>query len=806
MTEDQTYTCRNPHRLALVLNVTDGSINAIDFLEVIENADPTKSPDTLEVHFVHPINPAGDWSRMVLIEGGIRFAAPKVVSAIAVGNILTVKITGDTDASTYTLRLVRSRLSKEPPVGIDAVLSAVEFSFRVLCPSDFDCKVDPDCEDDNPTSIHIDYLSKDYNSFRRLMLDRIAALIPSGIDQNPADPTVTIVEVLAYAADQLSYYQDAVATETYLGTARLRTSLARHSRLVDYRIDDGQNARVWMCLEVSASFTLKQDEVSFVSKHDAEILLDAKGLETAFADGNLVFEPLHNADLKEGYNEIDFHAWGDRDCCIEAGATSAVLVNLMGRLDDLSEGQLLLIEQTSDPKTGVEADADPALRHVVRLVEVVHTDDPLIIDPMTSAPLKLALIRWSLEDALPFSLPLSGPEGPAAKARANIVLADHGMSVSEAKVTDIDSDGRLRLKFGPISRQARYRTRNGVVIRDDDNLPVRFDPTASATSAMPLTPVDIWPCIKLISDRPWIAQPDLLKSDDESYEFVVETENNGVERLRFGDGIFGKEAPEGPSAIYRIGNGSKGNLGAGGITHVAGTRLPVRKVWNPISATGGRDPEPTEAIRKNAPEAFKVSHRAVTLADYEQVSLGHPEVQRTKAERVWTGSWYATRLLVDRKRGLPIDDEFKDDLLNYLESFRLANVDLEIASPVFAPLDIAMTVCVEQTYFRHAVKARLIEAFSNQKGGFFDPDKWTFGQSISLSAVVEKAMSVTGVHWVDLGPSSLPPNRFQRLWYPSSEGLTNGVLKTDPVEVFRLDSDPNFPENGKIEFFMEGGL
>ena len=57
---------------------------------------------------------------------------------------------------------------------------------------------------------------------------------------------MTLVELLAYSADQLSYYQDAVATEAYLGTARRRASVRRHARLVDYAMHDGANARAWV--------------------------------------------------------------------------------------------------------------------------------------------------------------------------------------------------------------------------------------------------------------------------------------------------------------------------------------------------------------------------------------------------------------------------------------------------------------------------------------------------------------------------------------------------------------------------------
>ena len=40
-------------------------------------------------------------------------------------------------------------------------------------------------------------------------------------------------------------------------------------------------------------------------------------------------------------------------------------------------------------------------------------------------------------------------------------------------------------------------------------------------------------------------------------------------------------------------------------------------MWNPFDVTDGRDPEPAESVRRNAPEAYRARQlRAVTLADY----------------------------------------------------------------------------------------------------------------------------------------------------------------------------------------------
>ena len=92
----------------------------------------------------------------------------------------------------------------------------------------------------------IDYLAKDFASFRQLMLDQISLLVPDWQERHPADLGDVLVEILAYAADYLSYYQDGVATEAYLGTARLRRSVRRHARLLDYDLHNGCNARTWV--------------------------------------------------------------------------------------------------------------------------------------------------------------------------------------------------------------------------------------------------------------------------------------------------------------------------------------------------------------------------------------------------------------------------------------------------------------------------------------------------------------------------------------------------------------------------------
>ena len=103
----------------------------------------------------------------------------------------------------------------------------------------------------------------------------------------------------------------------------------------------------------------------------------------------------------------------------------------------------------------------------------------------------------------------------------------------------------------------------------------------------------------------------------------------------------------------------------------------------------------------------------------------------------------------------------------------------------------------------------MLETFSNRdlpdgRRGFFHPDNFTFGQPVYLSQIVAAVMQVSGVRWVDIDRSQ--GSRFQR-WGQAAHGeLKNGQIDIGRLEIARLDNDPNAPENGKIDFIMEGGL
>ena len=799
------YFCKNQERrLKVSLNSV---INGIDYLEV-------DSPDqkTLKIHFLHPLTgetgglPVGVGivpleRTNIFIEGGVRIKNIEVNTLSVSANVMTITVDKTGDFSTYRFRVVRSQTDLESPVGFDPQLAQVDFSFKANCPSDFDCKADDACLEERIPDPRINYLAKDYASFRRLALDRLSLLMPDWQERSVADLQIALIELMAYTGDYLSYYQDAVATEAYLFKARKRVSTRRHARLLDYHVHNGCNSRSWVFIEVAPGGTadtaiLKKSTVLFTKgPNDLVTVTDANINKVLLEPEVQVFETKHDEILLSVHNEISFYTWDDHACCLPRGATQATLYREDMQSLLLKEGQVLVFEEIKSPTTGKEADANPVNRHAVRLTKVETKEDIL-------NSIMVVEIEWHEADALPFPLRISAKIDGAlvnniSVARGNIVLSDHGMTIEvEALIPSTASEtGNYRplLPNKDVTASIPYQ--------HDDYL------SEAATFMLVQDPHKAISEIILMEEESiWKTQRDLLASDRFAQDFVAEIESDQTVQLRFGDDILGKKPGEGfqPSAVYRVGTGVSGNIGAEAIARIHWNTGGILTVRNPLQAKGGQRAETIEEVKQFAPEAFKTQERAVTEADYVAKTELHPQVQKALATFRWTGSWHTVFVTIDRKDGLPLDNRFKKEIIDHLEKYRMAGYDLEIRPPRFVALEIEMNVCVKKGYFKNAVKLKLRDVFSrfdfpDGTKGFFNPDIFTFGQPVYVSAIYEKAMSVDGVASVEL-------KTFKRMTMPANLEKEKGVLQPDKSEIIRLDNDPNFPENGKINFLMFGGL
>lgn len=735
----------------------------------------------------------------------------------------------------------KGRPTDRPFHGFDRRYHCVEFSFKVNCPSDFDCGDLDHCPPEARREPAINYLAKDYASFRQLILDRLALTMPEWRERHVPDLGIALVELLAYVGDHLSYYQDAVATEAYLDTARRRISVRRHVRLVDYPMHDGCNARAWVFVETSGDQTVK--DFYFITGFDpappAGKPLADDDLRNVAEDRYLVFEPVQEGPVafREAHNEIRIYTWDDTECCLPKGATRATLLDEWLETEapqepkgygkkgygdddcgpepplpprkrklDLKAGDFLLFEEVLGPKTGNPADADLSHRHVVRLTRV-----ELAVDELHDLP--VLEIEWSWEDALPFPLCISAVGGedcrlldPVSVARGNVLLADHGRWVKDDAFTVPAGEGKPHCEGeGRLSEIPQTAGKFHLAVR-----------RAPLTCRQPVDPGAWIPASHLLSQDPrravpeieiggdWSARRDLLESGPGDFHFVAELDDDGRAQLRFGNGETGFAPLAGTEfqPLYRVGNGRGGNVGAESIRHLAlknnqslsGVSLSPR---NPLPARGGTDPEPLAEVRLLAPHAFRKDlQRAITADDYarlvERDFAGR--VQRAAAVLRWTGSWAEVLVAVDPFSHEADVDSLLKEIEAALQRYRRIGHDVVVSRAVAVPLFLELFVCVRSSYVRGHVQ----EALQKALRGFFQPDNLSFGQGIALSRLIAAAQAVTGVE-------SVKAVKFQRLHDPAGDELEKGFLPLSPLEIAQLDNDRRFPDNGRIELTMRGG-
>ncbi|WP_017296924.1 hypothetical protein [Nodosilinea nodulosa] len=737
------------------------------------------------------------------------------VATTSAANVLDLTIIPIGDYSTYTLSLDREN--------IDPIFSELPFKFRPGC---FTNNCAPDWDPapaplENPA---IDYLAKDYDSFRHTLMAAMAQRVPGWRPTSEADLDQVLLSLFSAAADELSDFQDRVMGEAYWGTLRKRVSLARHARLVDYHVHQGNQASTWlaMILDAGTSFELPKPH-PVLPNRDLPLLTWA-GPED-FNDPAAVVFMSHlvrenSQRLDSLVNHLGLYTWDGAIPALAAGSTAADLLLLSGGpggpysaiADEASARQVetlirtggistLLIQERLNPATGEVAGRNPNKRQLLRLLpgELGATAKE---DPTHNS--WYVEVHWRPEDALKFNYCFTvecadGATEHVSLFHGNLVPVYHGRLreiLFEEPVEPLE-EGRFYF-----DRTDRW----GTICRLPAE-PLAYQNTPPGGEIPPVSTLAVEMVTEGVPD-PWDEAIDLIHSDDSPENgdrFMVETDELGQSLLRFGNGINGRSLPPNAQVIcrYQVGLGLEGNIGYDQLQFFNGGTYPeILACWNPFDVVDGRAPEPAAEVIRRAPEAYHFRQlRAVTLQDYVNRAEELPEVSRAAARYAWTGSWRTVQIAIDPVGATQLDDALRQKLARHLDAVRLIGEDLEIRPPRFVPLEIQVALCARPDYWPEDLRFVLEQEFSegytpDGRMGFFHPDLWTFGQLLYASQIAGRVQAVAGVEHV----ISISLKR----WNEATPG-TEAITALRPNEIIQVRNDPDHQETGAIAFDIRGG-
>ena len=247
----------------------------------------------------------------------------------------------------------------------------------------------------------------------------------------------------------------------------------------------------------------------------------------------------------------------------------------------------------------------------------------------------------------------------------------------------------------------------------------------------------------------WTEVASLYGASPTDQVYVTRIADDTTLTLEFGDGVTGARATTGQTNIvanYRTGLGVAGNVAANALTTLLDIPNGVKRATNPLSASGGADPQTLADARTNAPSTVRTFGRAVSLLDFQDVALATGAVAKASATWVWNGFQKAIFLTVAAQQGGKLSAESIHQLWQTLLGERDPNHSLLIDNYVRVPIIVNAAITVDPRYSNTSVQQAALAALLSA----LSFDQLQFAQPIYLSHIYAVLQDVDGVVAVNI--------------------------------------------------------
>ena len=627
----------------LALKAQQATFTGIDFVQVVDVCDQT----TLRIYFLTDIQaltrPIDSGAEAISHDDIIIFsptggAGVPIVQLDtnvpltfgsdieACRDFLEIKVLEPGDFTNYRLRINDPFANTDPLAApfprIDPFFNDVEFSFKAGCDDQLDCAPPgPDCPIEDQVDFPVDYLARDFVSFKNALLDFAAQRYPQWEQPTDADVGFMLMEVMAALGDEFSYIQDRHGREAYLETATERRSLRKKARLVDYEIHDGRLASTFLELTTSGATSGLND--GLVAAGSNVYALSDTMPAVVFEIGQGLRDTREYA-VRDEWNggALEPYVFDDSQQCLLIGATELFVAgtildsNLLVSEEPAEVRRMLLRTEPADPSV-------PARRILVRITEITEIFDPLFSQTVTR-------IRWHEDDALRFQL-----DQNELVISLNVLPATAGETLETmficAEIGDEPELPSAVEREGPLPRIGGERPTIFLFSlpgTDTGGLGFLGDDVRNPVPEIVLQEVGTggneWTWRRsLIGAAP---TDEVFTLEDGTWRRIVAHRRLGRElvhrdyavgtgyTIRFGDTEFGRPPPRGTAfeVLYRLGPGVFANVPAGAIRSLtradgSGRELPtfVTAASNPLAVIDGVNPESAADIKLLTPEAYR---------------------------------------------------------------------------------------------------------------------------------------------------------------------------------------------------------
>jgi hypothetical protein len=575
----------------------------------------------------------------------------------------------------------------------------------------------------------INYLNRDFESIRKEIVDLLKVYYPDQFqDFNVTSIGMSLVDLLAYVGDILSYNTDKRFNELFLDGVTEREAVFRLAKTFGYKPVGNRPAITLVDIVISVPATANGPNTAYLPIFRTGV--QAKG-------NGQVFETMDEIDFSS-----DFSANGVANRIITPifNANQDIIRYEITKREVAKAGTSVIFKKnisTQDASTPFLEVLLPET-NILEITSVINVaGQGFVTNPTYQDFNNEQLKYWEVEYLAQGQVFIEDDN----VAPLNGIFSGKYLDVPQRFIKEYMSDGRCKLTFGGgVNNYIAYENYlTNINILDDGLIDVAdvLNNDALGTKLLPNSTLYI--------------------------------------QYRIGGGSISNV---GAGALTSIGNISA--VFNGNDANTIQGILSTVQINNPLPGYGGSEPQSVEEIKFYIASNYASQDRCVTLSDYItrvnqiQGKFGAPFRTWGKVEDNKIKLFILTKDANGKLNNIS-NSVIKNNIVNYLAPYRMLNDYVEVNDGQIVNLQFDVDLYIDKQYNSNEIKLAAI----NVVKGFMDINKWTFNQNIYISQISDLLRNVPGIiNVVDIRAYNMEGGNYSSTLLPQAVGSRESIIGT----------------------------
>ena len=572
------------------------------------------------------------------------------------------------------------------------------------------------------------YLSRDYQSIRADLINLLKVYYPDQFqDFNSASIGMSLVELLAYVSDILSYNTDKRFNELFLDGVTERTAVFRLAKTFGYNPVGFRPAMTIADIEIQVPPTADGPDLSYLPVFRPGVQLKGSGQ---------VFETVNECDFSSDFSEDGV---ANRKILPVFNSNQDILRYRIIKRERIKAGVTVIYKKEISSEEASTPFLEVFLpeKNVLEIISVICKPAIGLTTPPNFTHFNNLEIRFfEVDDLAQKQVFVDDDTQPIFDG----IRTGKYIDAPQRFIKEFMADGSCKLTFGGgTADYDAYESYLANIAIDDDSIQISDIFNNNALG------------VKLPANSTLYIQ------------------------YRIGGGVLSNV---GANILQQVGNIDA--VFVGNNSSIQQSVLTSTRATNPLPGIGGADLQTVDEIKYLIASNFSAQKRCVTLEDYISRAYQLPGKYGTPFRIYGKVEDNKVKLYIltkdaNGKVSTRSPNIIKNNLVEYLVPYRMINDFVEVNDGKVIDIQIEVDIFIDKTYNSNEVKVNVINMIKD----FMNVDKWQMNQHIYISQIVDAIREIPGIiNVVDIRFYNMEGGIYSNTVISQATGQRTNILNT----------------------------